>query len=84
MYYSELKAKIHTKRESADIRIGNAIGGIEFRVPKHYLAPRQYILNHNVITSSLDKSALLPRLGEVIRDGELLKAQEAHVALPPG
>lgn len=84
MYYSELKAKIHTKREGADIRIGNAIGGIEFRVPKLELAPRQDILTHKVETSSLDKSAELPRLGEVIRDGELLQAQEAHVALPPG
>ena len=84
MYYSELKAKIHTKRESADIGVGNAIGCIELGVPQLKLAPRQDILTHKVETSSLDKSAALPRLGEVIRDGELLKAQEAHIALPPG
>ena len=60
MYYSKLKVKIDTKREGAHIRIGNAIGGVELRIPKLELAPRQDILAHEVETASLDKPAALP------------------------
>ena len=81
---SKLEFDIETYRNGHRVRIGAAVVGVQLGIPELEVGESQQVRTRDVEAGLVHEGLFHPPGRHIVRERELLQAEEAHVFLPPG